>query len=66
MEKLERLEQEIESLSPREAAEFRARFLEFDWQRWDRQFERDVTVGKLDALARDAAQDHDAGRTTEL
>ena len=66
MKKLERLEQEIESLSPEEAAEFRSWFLERDWEKWDRQFEQDAKAGKLDALAKDALQDYDAGRTTEL
>ncbi|MFA5891967.1 MAG: hypothetical protein WDA27_13625 [Actinomycetota bacterium] len=66
MTKLERLERDIESLSPEEAAEFRAWFLEYDWRIWDRRFERDVKAGKLDALARDAVQDYDAGRTSEL
>ena len=66
MKKIEKLEQEIESLSPEEAAEFRAWFLEHDWKNWDRQLERDVKAGKLDALAGEALQDYDAGRTSEL
>ena len=66
MKKLERLEQEVESLSAEEAAEFRAWFLEHDWKTWDRQLKRDTKAGKLDALARDALQDYDAGRTSEL
>lgn len=66
MKKLERLEQEIESLSPEEAAEFRAWFLEHDWKNWDRQLERDVREGKLDGLAAEAVRDYDAGRTSEL
>jgi hypothetical protein len=66
MKKLERLEREIESLTPEEAAEFRAWFLERDWLEWDRQLERDVKAGKLDAIARDALEDYEAGRTQEL
>jgi hypothetical protein len=66
MKKLERLEQEIESLSAEEAAEFRAWFLERDWKQWDRQLQSDVKAGKLDALAGEALQDYDAGRTSEL
>lgn len=66
MKKLEKIEQEIESLSPEEAAEFRAWFLEYDWTKWDRQLERDVNAGKLDALANEAVQDYEAGRTTGL
>ena len=66
MKKLEELEQEIESLAPEEAAEFRAWFLEYDWNKWDRQIEHDVKAGKLDALAKEALQDYDAGRATDL
>lgn len=66
MTRVEKLEQEIESLTPEEAAEFRAWFLEHDWKTWDRQLERDVKAGKLDAIARDALEDYEAGRTKEL
>jgi hypothetical protein len=66
MKKLERLEQEVESLSPEEAAEFRAWFLQHDWAKWDRQFDRDAKTGKLDAVAEEALRDYDAGRTTRF
>ena len=66
MKKLERLEQEVESLSAEEAAAFRAWFLEHDWKTWNRQLQRDAKTGKLDVLAREALQDYDAGRTREL
>ena len=66
MKKLEKLEQEIQSLTPEEAAAFRAWFFEFDWAQWDRQIERDVEAGKLDALADEALRDLEAGRTTQL
>ena len=66
MEKLEKLEKEVQSLSPDEAAAFRAWFLEFDWGQWDRQLEGDIEAGRLDALAEDALRDLDAGQTTQL
>jgi hypothetical protein len=66
MGKLENLEHEIQALSPQELAEFRAWFLEFDWAAWDRQIERDVRAGKLDALAEKAIRDHASGKTTPL
>ena len=66
MKKLDRLEQEVESLSPEEAAEFRAWFLEYDWKAWDRQLRRDVKAGRLDALAEEAVGDYEAGRTSQL
>lgn len=66
MKRLTKLEEEIQALSPEEAAAFRAWFLEFDWGQWDRQIQRDVEAGKLDELADEALRDLDAGRTTEL
>ena len=66
MGKVERIEQEIQTLSPDELAQLRAWFLEFDWAAWDRQLERDVQAGKLDELADKALRDHAAGETTSL
>jgi len=66
MGKIEKIEQEVQALSPEELAQFRAWFLEFDWAVWDRQIERDVGAGKLDALAEKALRDHASGRTTPL
>ena len=66
MGKVENIEQQIQALSPEELARFRAWFLEFDWAAWDRQIERDVRAGRLDALAEKALRDHAAGKTTPL
>ena len=66
MRKIEKIEQEIQSLSPEELAQFRAWFLEYDWAAWDRRFERDVQTGRLDDLAQKALRDHAAGKTTPL
>jgi len=66
MRKVEKIEQDVQALSPDELAEFRAWFLEHDWAAWDRQLERDVQNGKLDALAEKALRDHAAGKTTRL
>ena len=64
--KIEQLEQQIQSLSEKELAEFRAWFQEFDWAMWDRQLERDVASGKLDKLGEKALRDHASGKTTPL
>ncbi len=48
---MEIIERQIKELSPKELAEFREWFAEFDGELWDRQFEADVKAGKLDALA---------------
>ena len=66
MSKVEQLEQQIQTLSPEELAQFRAWFAEFDWEIWDRQVERDVASGKLDTLAEKALGDHASGKSTPL
>jgi hypothetical protein len=66
MGKIEKIEQEVQALSPEELAQFRAWFLEYDWAAWDRQIERDSEAGRLDELAAKALRDHAAGKTTPL
>ncbi|MCI0549099.1 MAG: hypothetical protein L0027_17685 [Candidatus Rokubacteria bacterium] len=66
MGKIEKIEQEVQALSPEEFAQFRAWFLEYDWTAWDRQIERDAQAGRLDDLAAKALRDHAAGKTTPL
>ena len=66
MSKVEKIEEEVQALTPAELAEFRAWFLEYDWAAWDRQLERDVQAGRLDDLAEKALRDHAAGKTTPL
>jgi len=64
--RIENIEQQVEALSPAEVVQFRAWFLEFDWAAWDRQLERDVRAGKLDALAERALREHRSRQTTPL
>jgi hypothetical protein len=66
MGNVEKIEREVQALSPDELAEFRVWFLEYDWAAWDRQLERDVQAGRLDDLADKALRDHAAGKTTPL
>ena len=66
MGKVEKIEQQVQALSPEELAQFRAWFLEFDWAAWDRQIEQDVRAGRLDALAEQALRDHASGKTKPL
>lgn len=63
MGKVEKIEQQVQALSPEELAQFRAWFLEFDWAVWDRQIGRDVRAGRLDALAEQALHDHTSSKT---
>lgn len=66
MSKVEKLEQQIQSLSPEELAQFRAWYQDFDWAVWDAQLASDVQAGKLDALADKALHDHAGRKTTPL
>ena len=66
MDKVEKIEEEVEGLTPVELARFRAWFLEYDWAAWDVQLERDVQAGKLDDLAEKALRDHAAGKTKPI
>ena len=64
--KVEKLEQQVQSLSAEELAQFRAWFQEFDWAVWDAQVAADAKAGKLDALADKALQEHAGRKTTPL
>jgi len=66
MTRTEKAESEIQQMSAEELAAFRAWFAEFDAKEWDRQIERDVQAGRLDALADRALREHEAGRSTKL
>jgi hypothetical protein len=66
MSKVKELEQQVKALSPEELAQFREWFAEFDWAVWDRQLERDVRAGKLDAMAEKALREHAEGKTKPL
>ena len=66
MGKVEKIEREIQDLSPEEMSELREWFAAFDAEAWDRQFEADVRAGKLDGLADQALKAHASGRTSKL
>ena len=66
MTRIEKLEREIQKLSPEELANLRDWFREYDAEVWDRQIEEDVRGGRLDRLAEQALEAHKAGRTKEL
>jgi hypothetical protein len=66
MSTVHEIEDAIRKLPDDDLAAFRAWFAEFDAAAWDRQFERDVAEGRLDALADEALRDAHEGRCTEL
>lgn len=60
------IEVAVAKLSREELSAFRDWFQEFDADAWDKQFEDDVTAGRLDALAEEALCDLREGRCTNL
>ena len=60
------IEDAVLRLSPQDLVEFRNWFQKFDADAWDRQIEKDVEAGRLDALADEALRDLREGRTTQL
>ena len=66
VDNVEKIERQVEKLSPEELAKFRAWFVEFDWAAWDHQLELDIEAGRLDRPAQAALRDHAAGNTTPL
>ncbi|MEX1097047.1 MAG: hypothetical protein WED34_13450 [Planctomycetales bacterium] len=65
MSTVEELETAVQSLSPEDRAAFRAWFVEFDADEWDRQLEADAAAGRLDWLVAEALADREAGRCTD-
>lgn len=65
MGSVKEIEEAVLKLSAAELAVFRACFVEFDGEAWDRQIEADARAGRLDALADEAIGDLRAGRCTE-
>lgn len=66
MSTVHEIENAIRSLQDEDLAVLRAWFAEFDAASWDRQFERDVAEGRLNALADEALLDAREGRCTDL
>jgi hypothetical protein len=60
------IEQAIKQLPPAELAKLRQWFAQFDDELWDRQLDRDIAAGKLDALAAEALAEFGEGHCTDL
>jgi len=63
---VEIVEKQIVKLSPKELAEFRLWFAKYDSDVWDAQIEADAAAGKLDALAKEAIAEYEAGKAQEI
>jgi len=66
MSTIEEIEKAVENLAPQELARFRAWFENFEAARFDEKIERGANSGKLDALAKQALEDHRGGGSREL
>jgi hypothetical protein len=63
---VEQIENAILELPPNEIGELLEWFLNLDYQRWDVQIEKDIALGKLDALAAEAIADFESGNYREI
>ena len=66
MTKLEKIEQDIASLSKDDLKKLSQWLDEYKADLWDKQIEEDAKAGKLDKLAAQALADHRAGKTRPL
>ena len=66
MSEVEQLEQRVSNLPPKDLAQFRAWFLEFDARQWDQQIEADLKSGKLDSLIAEAHAEFTQGNSRPL
>ena len=66
MTKLEKIEQQIATLTPEELRRLTKWLREFRARPFDDQIERDIKAGKLDDLGQRALAAHKAGRTKLL
>jgi hypothetical protein len=66
MTKIEKIEEEIRTLSAKELALLRNWLREYDAQAWDSEIEADARSGKLESLADTALQAYRNGESTEF
>ncbi len=66
MTRIEAIQAEIESLSSEDFARLREWIVQRDWQKWDRQIERDSAAGKLDFLREEAQAAKQQGKLRDL
>jgi len=66
MKKVQALQNEVQSLTSEELAEFRSWFADYYDEVWDRQIEADSKAGKFDQLSAQASVEFNRRETTEL
>jgi len=63
---VEEIEDAVAQLPADQLRQFRVWYGKFDSEAWDEQIEKDISDGKLDAFAKAAIADHEAGKTKRL
>jgi hypothetical protein len=66
MTSVKEIESAIEKLAKDELTAFREWYEEFDAKLWDKQFEEDISSGKLDVLANAVLDDYRTGKCKEI
>ena len=66
MAKVDEIKTAIESLPEEEFVQLRKWFSEKDWEKWDRQIERDSESGKLNFLIEEALEEKRMGKLKDL
>ncbi len=66
MDRVEEIQEAIESLPQEEYRRLREWFTERDWEEWDKEIEADSKAGKLDFLIKEALEDKAKGKLKEL
>lgn len=66
MAKVDEIKTAIESLPEDEFVQLREWFSEKDWEKWDRQIEKDSESGKLDFLIAEALEEKRTGKLKDL
>ena len=66
MTKVDEIKTAIESLPEDEFVQLREWFSEKDWEKWDRQIERDSESGKLNFLIEEALEEKRMGKLKDL
>jgi hypothetical protein len=66
MSKVQEIQSAIESLSEKDYSLLRKWFIERDWEKWDKEIERDSETGKLDFLIKEALNEKSRGTLKAL
>ncbi len=63
---IKEIEFAVGQLSAAELAEFLEWFENYQAEIWDKEIERDLSAGRLDAFIKEAEEDYAAGRAKEM